>query len=383
MSEAYNNIKRGQIMDVNKLVNTGVSQIKQYVFGKPKEDIERKYNITDTVKMNSNENPLGVPASAVEQAERMLPRSNVYPEASNRILREKIAQIFEVKPENVFLGSGADEVIYYLAMGFLNDNDEIVIPAVTFPIYEIAAKIMRAKIVTSEMDGFGISLGDMLNKISERTKMLAVCNPNNPTGLALDKDDIYRFIDSVPSEVLIIMDEAYMEFADQDRFPDSIAKFKEGRENLFIIKTLSKAYGLAGFRVGYGVGDERIIEILNRIKLPFNISVVSQYAAFGALDDKAFLINTVQNTIAEREALYGALENMGLSYLKSSTNFILIDAKHDCEAVTEALMKRGVIVRSAKNYGAPTSIRVTIGTKDQNIRFVNSLKEVLKELDGT
>ncbi len=369
-------------MDVNKLVNSGVAQIEPYVFGKPKEDIERKYNISDTVKMNSNENPWGVPVAALEQAEKMLPRSNVYPEASNRILREKVAGIFSVKPGNVFLGSGADEVIYYLAMGFLNDNDEIVIPGVTFPIYEIAAKIMRAKIITSSMDGFGIDLDDMLNKITERTKMLVVCNPNNPTGLALDKNEIYSFIDKVPSEVLIIMDEAYMEFADPGRFPDSIAKFKEGRENLFVIRTLSKAYGLAGFRVGYGVGDERIIEILNRIKLPFNISVVSQYAAYGAMNDKKFIKSTVENTIAGREALYSALESMGLSYLKSSTNFILIDVAYDCEVVTEALMKKGVIVRSAKNYGAPTFIRVTIGTKEQNSRFVRCLADVLKEIGG-
>jgi histidinol-phosphate aminotransferase len=212
--------------------------------------------------------------------------------------------------------------------------------------------------------------------------MLAVCNPNNPTGLSLDKDDIYSFIEKVPSDVMIIMDEAYMEFADPDRFPDSIEKFKKGRENLFVIRTLSKAFGLAGFRVGYGVGDERIIEILNRIKLPFNISVVSQYAAYGAMDDKKFINSTIKSTIAGREALYRALEGMGLNYLKSSTNFVLIDVAHDCEVVTEALMKKGVIVRSAKNYGAPTSIRVTIGTKEQNTRFVRSLTEVLKQIDG-
>ena len=267
-------------------------------------------------------------------------------------------------------------------MGFLNDSDEIVIPGVTFPIYEIAAKIMRAEIVTSSMDGFGIDLDDMLDKITERTKMLAVCNPNNPTGLALDKNEVYSFIEKVPPDVLIIMDEAYMEFADPDRFPDSIARFKDGQENLFVIRTLSKAFGLAGFRVGYGVGDERIIEILNRIKLPFNISVVSQYAAYGAMNDTNFINSTVKNTVNEREALYSAFESMGLSYLRSSTNFILIDVAHDCEVVTEALMKKGVIVRSAKNYGAPTSIRVTIGTKEQNNRFLRSLTEVLKELDG-
>ncbi len=367
-------------MDVSKLVNRGVLQIKPYVFGKPKEEVEEKYNVKDTVKMNSNENPKGVSPAALEQAVRVLPGSNIYPEASNRILRQKLAEMFALAPNNVFIGSGADEVIYYMAMGFLNDDDEIIIPEVTFPIYEIAAKIMRAKIITSSMDGHGIDLKDIIKNITENTKMVTVCNPNNPTGLSIDKDEIYDFIKNVPPDVLIIMDEAYMEFAEPDRFPDTISMYKERYENLFIIRTLSKAYGLAGFRVGYGIGDENIIEILNRIKLPFNISVVSQYAAYGALGDNEFLKETVENTKIERKTICGALDRMGLTYVKSSTNFILIDVKRDCDLVTEALMKKGIIVRSARNYGSPTSIRVTIGIREQNVRFIQALEGVLKDI---
>jgi histidinol-phosphate aminotransferase len=174
------------------------------------------------------------------------------------------------------------------------------------------------------------------------------------------------------------MDEAYMDFADMDAFPDTIGMFREGRRNIVIVRTLSKAFGIAGFRVGYGVGDESMISLMNRIKLPFNVSIVSQHAALGALLDREFLMKTLENTRRGRLIIYQALEKLGLLYVKSSTNFILIDTGKDGDLVTEELMKRGVIVRSAKNYGMPTCIRVTIGTEDQNRRFIEALSEFLQ-----
>jgi len=365
-------------MDVNKLMNTGISLITPYVSGKPKEEVEEKYSVKETIKMNSNENPIGVSPVALEYASQILPRSNIYPEGSNKDLRAALARSFALSPDTIIIGNGADEIIYYIAMGFINDGDEVILPEITFPIYDIAFKIMRAKIVTSSMDAYTIDLDDMLKRITKKTKMVTVCNPNNPTGHSINKDEIERFISDVPANVLIIMDEAYMEFANTAEFPDTISMFKQGYENLFIIRTLSKAYGLAGFRVGFGIGNERLIEILNRIKLPFNISLVSQYAALGALSDSAFLNETIENTIEERTVIYKALNKMGLSYVKSSTNFILIDVQKDSDLITEALMKRGVIVRSAKNYGCPTSIRVTIGTKKQNEKFLKALENTIK-----
>jgi histidinol-phosphate aminotransferase len=174
------------------------------------------------------------------------------------------------------------------------------------------------------------------------------------------------------------MDEAYMDFADMDAFPDTIGMFREGRRNIVIVRTLSKAFGLAGFRVGYGIGDESMISLINRIKLPFNVSIVSQHAALGALSDNTFLIKTLENTSHGRSLIYKALERLGLAYVRSSTNFILIDTGRDGDLVTEELMKRGVIVRSAKNYGMPTCIRVTVGTEAQNRRFINALSELFK-----
>ena len=236
---------------------------------------------------------------------------------------------------------------------------------------------MRAKVVFSDMDGMKIDLKDMLERVTDSTKLLVVCNPNNPTGHALQKEDVHAFIEKAPPDVLVIMDEAYMEFADSERFPGTLSILRSGKDNLVILRTLSKAYGLAGFRVGYGIAEANIIEVLDRIKLPFNLSVPSQFAAAGALRDEEFLRKTVDMTKAERGYINAGLKAMGFSYVESSTNFVLIDVKRDGDLVAGALEERGVIVRSAKNYGAPTCIRVTIGTREQNIRFLGALRETL------
>lgn len=367
-------------MDIKRIMNRGLNSVEPYVGGTHKEEAQKKYKIAEPVKLSSNENPLGVSPRGVEHARNILKGANVYPEGSNRDLREKVARRYGVSSDSVIFGNGADEIIYYLAMSLINDDDEVIIPRLTFPIYEIACRIMRARVVYSDMDGLKIDTGDILRRITERTKFIALCNPNNPTGHAIQADEVYPLIDAVPREVLIIMDEAYAEFADPGSFPDSMSKFREGFNNLVIIKTLSKAYGLAGFRVGYAIGDEGVIELMNRIKLPFNISIVSQHAALGALDDESFIRETIENTRKGRDEIYSAMGRLGLSYVESSTNFVLVDTGRDADQVTEELMKRGVIVRSAKNYGTPTSIRVTVGTPDQNRCFINAMDEIFTEL---
>ena len=288
-------------MDSDRLMNRGLKSIKPYVGGKHKDEAREKYRISDPVKLSSNENPLGVSPRALSRAREMLAGANVYPEGSNRELRELIARKYGIGPESVIFGNGADEIIYYLAMSLINDGDEVIIPRLTFPIYEIACRMMRAEIVYSEMDGCGIDLDDILHRVTRKTKLITLCNPNNPTGHALSADLVHPFIEAVPGQVILVMDEAYADFADRTTFPDSVDRFRRGRDNLVVIRTLSKAYGLAGFRVGYGIADPGIVELMNRIKLPFNVSLVSQHAAVGALDDDEFLKTTIENTKSGRE----------------------------------------------------------------------------------
>ncbi len=369
-------------MDVERLMNTGLRSIKPYVGGKPAEEVSREFGVSDPVKMNSNENPIGVSPKALQAAARILSRANIYPEGSNRVIRESIGEKHGVDPDCVIVGNGADEIIYYIAMAFTNDGDEVIIPELTFPIYEIAFKMMRARIVTSGMKGFQIDLSSILSRITGRTKLITLCNPNNPTGDALGKEAVADFLREVPESVVVLMDEAYMEFADWDDFPDSIGMWKEGKSNLFVVRTLSKAFGLAGFRVGFGIGNKEMVSLMNRIKLPFNISIVSQYAAAAALEDEGFLKETLESTRREKKVMYDALDSLGVTYVRSSTNFILIDTGTDGDLVAERLMKGGVIVRSARNYGTPTCIRVTVGTQEQNTRFIHELARAIEKGEG-
>jgi histidinol-phosphate aminotransferase len=354
--------------------NRGLEGIKPYVGGKQKREAQKVYHVEDAAKLSSNENPIGVAPAALRCAAESLPGANIYPESANIDLREKIAERFGLLPENVFVGNGADEVIYYAAMVMINDGDEVVIPKITFPIYEIAFRIMRAQIVHSSMRDLCIDLDDLIRRVTGRTKAICLCNPNNPTGHAIGRGEIDRFMERVPPEVIILMDEAYSEFADSDTFPDTLSKLKKGQKNLLITRTFSKIYGLAGLRVGYGMGNPDLIGLMHRIKLPFNISLVSQNAALGALDDTEFLMETLRITDEGKRQIYSALDALGLKYILSSTNFIFIDTARDGDLIAEELMKRGVIVRSAKNYGTPNHIRVTVGTKDQNQRFIEALR---------
>ena len=365
-------------MDTRRIMNTGLAGIKTYEGGKHKEEAKEKYAVREPVKMSSNENAIGVSPKALDLAKRVLPESNIYPDGSNRNVREILAARLNVDPGQVIVGNGGDEIIYYIAMSILNDDDEVVIPEITFPIYEIACRLMRARIVYSPMNGLFIDTDAILEKITERTKLVTLCNPNNPTGHALGSKEVFKLIDSIPENILLLIDEAYMDFADPETFPDSLSRFRDGKRTLFIVRTLSKAYGLAGFRVGYGIGDEAIVELMNRIKLPFNISVVSQHAAVAALGDTEFLRETIRSANKGKNDICRFLKANGLDYIESSTNFILIDTGRESDLVTEELMKRGVIVRSAKAYGLPTSIRVTVGSENDNRRFIAAMKEVLR-----
>ncbi|MFW6181343.1 MAG: histidinol-phosphate transaminase [Spirochaetota bacterium] len=363
--------------DPESVMNRGLLDIQPYVGGKTIDDALREHGVRDAVKMSSNENALGVSPRAVAAATDAAARANQYPDAASRALRERIAGMFSVDPGCVIVGNGADEVIYYLAMCLVNDGDPVVIPRITFPIYEIAFRAMRAEMVHSGMRGLEIDLDDLLARVTPATACVALCNPNNPTGHALPPEEVRRFVEAVPDRVPILMDEAYLDFAPPGCSPDSPALFREGRRNLFIVRTFSKAYGLAGFRVGYGIGDQRLVALMNRIKLPFNVSLVSQHAALAALEDEEFFRKTIEVTALGREYLYREMRRLGLSYVESATNFVLIDTGRDADRVCDELLRRGVIVRSASKYGAPTSVRVTVGMAEHNQRFVQALEEVL------
>jgi len=357
-------------------LNKGIEDIAPYVSGTAIEIAQKKYGIKKWVKMNSNENPLGPSKKALQKAIEAAGSMNLYPESSNLALREKISQKFDIPVDMCTVGNGADEIIYYIAMGFLNDGDEVIIPEITFPIYEIAAKIMRANIVKSRMKGYEIDLDSIVDKISDKTRMVFLANPNNPTGHAFNHEKIERFIAKLPESVLLVHDEAYGEFADTSSFPNTVSLLRNGVKNLIAIRTLSKAYGFAGLRLGYCFAFPGVIDVIHRIKLPFNISIITQKAAEAAIDDEEFIEETLSVTRQGRDFIYRVLDELGLGYVPSSTNFILIDTGRDSAEVVEELMKMGILVRGAANYGYPTCIRVTVGTHEDNVKFIEALKKL-------
>jgi len=367
-------------LNIQKLANKGALKTKIYVPGKSKKEVEKELNLSNAIKMSSNENTLGSSPKAKQTFLKMKDFINIYPDSLNVAFREKLSSIYDCSVDEITIGDGADGVIYNVGMALIDQNDEVIIPEITFPIYETITKIMRGNLIYSKMRNLRIDLDDINRKITKNTKTIVICNPNNPTGDALPVHELVSFLNMVPENVLIILDEAYIDFTDNSERPDSIKLFKEGMDNLFIIRTLSKLYGLAGIRIGYGIADKNIISLIHRIKPPFDVSIVAENVAISALSDNDFINKTLDNIKREKKFFYKELNSLGLKYIKSHANFILIDTGFASMDVFNRIMKRGVIIRPMVNYNLNTCIRVTIGKHEENLLFFKVFKEVLNEM---
>lgn len=361
----------------NVRLNPGLAFIKPYEPGKTIAEAQAVYGEKQFIKLASNENPLGMSPKALATLKARAGEAFAYPEVSCWQLRQKLAGLFQLEPDHFIIGAGGDGVIYSLALTTLSEGAEVIIPQITFPYYEIVAYACRAKVIRSAMRGYHIDLADILSKINEMTRVIWLCNPNNPTGAVITKEELADFLKAVPDAVLVVHDEVYADFAEKAIFPDTIDILKGGRKNIFLIRSFSKIYGLAGVRIGFGIGDPELIRLMYRVRQPFEVSVLAQLAAEAALDDRDFYRQTLTLTATEKAYLYAELERRRLSFVPSSTNFILIETGFQAIKVCEELLKRGIIVRSAHSYHLPTHIRLTIGTHNQNEIFLKALDEVL------
>lgn len=366
-------------ININKLANSGALTTEKYVPGKSKQEVERELGLKEIVKLSSNENPHGSSPFAGEALKELAGKVHMYPDQVSTDLRRKLAELAGCREEQITVGNGADGVIYNLCMAIIDQGDEVIIPELTFPVYETIIRVMRGKVVYSKVRELRIDLPDISARITSKTKAIFLCNPNNPTGDALPPRELTAFLRQVPEEVLIVLDEAYIDFIDISLNPGSIEIFKGGLDNLFIMRTLSKIYGLAGIRVGYGIGASELISLINRVKPTFDVSLVAEAAGLAALDDSAFVQATLTDSINEKKFFYLELDKLKLKYIASHTNFILIDTGFDANDIADRLLKRGVIVRPAKGYGLPTFIRVTLGRHEENVRFFEALGEALEE----
>jgi len=356
----------------------GLEAIRPYVPGKPIEEVVREHGIDDVAKLASNENPLGVSPKALAAMREALDHVNLYPDTASFDLRAAIAEHFNLSIEQVAVGGGADDLILELAMAYLEDDDEVVISRSSFPVYDIYVAAMRAKLIkTSLAPGYRIDLGAMAEAITDRTKIVVVCNPNNPTGTIVTADELDSFARNVPENVLIVVDEAYVEMVDSNAFQNAMVYVRDGRPNVLVLRTFSKVYGLAGIRLGYAFSAPETIAALHRVKNIFNVSVVAQAAGIAALQDDEFVRRSVEANRTGRLYLCQEFDRLGLEHVESHTNFVLVRIGPDATKIYEQLLERGIIVRPCAQYDLPEFLRISIGTAQQNERLIAELGELL------
>lgn len=354
-----------------------ILSIKAYPPGKPLEALEREYGIDNSIKLASNENPLGPSPLALQAIETAMKKLHRYPDGSGHDPIKKISEKIGVAPHNIVLGNGSDEIIAMLVRALLQPGDEAILPRPSFLIYEIMVRSVGAVPVYVPLKRLSIDLPGIENRITSRTRMVFICNPNNPTGTVVSKKEFNEFLNSIPPGIIVVVDEAYIEFV---RDPNCLYSmdYQDDNRPLVTLRTFSKVYGLAGLRIGYGVMPKELSELLNRIRLPFNANSLAQAAAAAALDDTMFLHKTIHLVHEGLDFLYDCMERLGLEYFPSQANFFLINVKRDADEIFENMLRKGVIVRSMTSYGYPEYIRINVGLPVENVRFVKALSEVIQ-----
>ncbi len=347
-----------------------------YIPGKPIDEVERELGITRAIKLASNENPLGPSPLALRALRDALSESHRYPDGGGYYLKQGLARHLGLTSDHLVLGNGCNELLELMARCFLLPGDEVVIADPAFVIYGMLAHLQGCTTVRVPLKAWTHDLEAMAKAVTSKTKMVFVGNPNNPTGTAVRPAELTGLMDALPDDVIVVIDEAYIEYVPPEMAPDSLGFVRQGRP-VIVLRTFSKIYGLAGLRVGYGMAPPPMVELLERVRAPFNVNTLAQRAALAALDDDAHLSNSRSINELGRAYLSGELQRLGLECPPSVANFLLIDLKQDGRAVADALLRMGVIVRPLGGATLKTHIRVTIGTPPENERFIEALRTVL------
>ncbi|MFC0271611.1 histidinol-phosphate transaminase [Metabacillus herbersteinensis] len=350
--------------------------LKPYQPGKPIEEVKKEYKLTKIVKLASNENPYGSSPLVKLAIQQELEQLALYPDGYSATLRDKLAKHLNVAENELIIGNGSDEIIQIICRALLNNQSNTVMATPTFSQYRHNAVIEGAEIREVPLINGNHDLIGMLHQIDENTKIVWVCSPNNPTGTYVDRNSLLRFLEKVPTSVLVVVDEAYYEYVTAEDFPQTISLINN-YPNLMILRTFSKAYGLASLRVGFGIGNAEFIKNIEPARAPFNTNRFAQAAAVAAIEDQDFIEKCLQLNIKGLQQFYHFCEECKLSYYPSEANFILIDFKRDSDEVFQALLEKGYIVRSGNALGFPTHLRITIGTEQQNQEIIERLKEFI------
>ena len=360
-------------------VAENITRLHAYHPGKPVEEVERELGITGIIKLASNENPLGPAPAAVAAMQELAAKMHIYPDANCHLLRQAVAEKFRLDPAAFVFGNGSDDVIHLLGITFLGAGDEVIQSDPSFVRYESAATLNNAKLhLVPLRPDWNHDADALIARINDRTRLIFLANPNNPTGTILGRAAVARIVDAAPERALVVLDEAYYEYAmDDPDFPDALQYVRDGR-NVVVLRTFSKAYGLAGLRIGFGAMRPEIAEWLNRTREPFNVNTMAQVAAVAALHDAAHITETLRVNEAGKREFYAAFAKFNLNYTPTYGNFVWFDTGRDSKTVFHALLKEGVITRTGDIFGAPTHLRVTIGTAAENAKFLTALEKVLQ-----
>ncbi len=370
---------------ISPLARSIVTRIVPYEPGKPISEVKREYNLTDVIKLASNENPLGPSPKVLEAIKQALPELKFYPDGAGFYLRRKLSEKYNVPDDMIVLGNGSSELIELICEAFINPGEGAVIGIYEYFKYRITMQLMNGFIQWAPMPGLNYDPQAIYSKGDNRTKLIFIANPNNPTGTMLTIDETEWLMERIPPHVIMVFDEAYWEYRNIDLYPNTLQYVKDGR-NVIILRTFSKIYGLAGLRIGYAITTPEIAKALNTVREVFNVNSLGQVAAIAALDDTDYIARARQMNADGKRFFYKELNRLGLEYVPSEANFVLIKVNHRGRSVSnpllgrevfQRLLKRGVIVRPMDGYGLKEYIRVTIGLPEENEIFFDELELAL------
>lgn len=353
-------------------------QISDYTPARSLESVRRELGLTKIIKLSGNENSLGCSPLAKEAIRGAFDELSYYPDGNCTKLRERLADKLGIEKNQLVFGDGSFELLSLIAQAYISPGDEAVVPEPTFSWYKIATWEMDGRVVPVSLKNHKIDLGAVFQRLTEKTRVVWLCNPNNPTGSFFDKGELTRFLGELPGNVLAVLDEAYFEYVDDESYPQSV-KLLGRFPNLIVLRTFSKVYGLASLRIGYGIASPDIIAALNKIRPPINVSTPAQAAALASLDDAEFKEKVLENNRRGKRLYYSTLQKWGVEYIPTECNFIMLRAGVDSGSAVKEFLKRGVLIRGGDEFGMPQWLRITIGTYDENTRVLDILRGILAE----
>ena len=356
-----------------------LDNIASYMPAKSLQQIEKELGLDKIIRLAANENTMGCSPTVKVAIQENFENIFLYPDGFCMELRSELSKLYDIEENKLIFGNGSFELLSLVAQAFINPGEESIISEPSFGWYKVVTLAMDGSIVSIPLTNHAVDLEEVKRNITNKTKVIWLCNPNNPTGTFFESEQLQKFLDEIPSRIVVVLDEAYYEFVTSDKYPNSVDLI-EKYSNIIILRTFSKVYGLASLRVGYGIANAEFIDFINKIRLPINVNATAQIAALASLKDIDFKDSVIKNNILGKEFYYKSFRELNLEYIPTEANFIMVNVEKDSVIVVDEILKRGISLRSGLEFGMPTWIRISIGRPEENQLVIKNLKEVLNSL---